>query len=785
MHPRSILRFLVILTFSITSAMPVLAGQLQGMVSDQKGNRMSGVTVRLEPDAHTTITDANGNYFFKDLYPGRYSISVMSMGFKSSMGSVLVGKDQKAIHNIILEEQTLDEVSITGKRENVDNILSAFQSAQIVTSISRETIAAMGSRRLDEVLREQTGMSVVSDLGSGNRTVGLQMQGFSSEYITILINGQPMGGRHSGNFDLSRISVSDIEKVEVVKGASCSFYGSEALGGTINIITKQNVTAPQFTAGITQGTYATTDANLSAETPFASGNGFVYVSGNYYRTAGFNVNPYLENGKTAPPYSNFGLQSRARWQLTKNGFLNFNARYAARHSVMGRNYGAMPTSDKLDEKDLNAMLAWDQNLTGGGRLMSRYYVTRYASAQNVTMLQNDRLLQQNNFTEYLHRFEEQYSFSLSDQRLKVSSGAGMEYQRIQAETDGAGGNMFNYFAYSQVNFEPVSKLGIVAGLRYDGNNLYGGRLNPTAGVNFKPNDWLGVNISLGTGFKTPTYRQLYQRFTNLSQGYTVLGTSDIKQTLEEMQQTGDIQQVWAIAGQVKDLKAESSTSLNAQVSIKPHKNLTLSINGFYNRIRNLIISQQIGIKSNGAQLFSWFNIAGMYSTGLEANVQWQIYKGLSVSAGYQLLEMKDRTVLDSIRQATGNYGFVRSETGIRAATTKDYFGLPNRSRHSGNVQVNYLIKPWDVNVSLRAQFRGKYGFLDIDNNGYIDQYDVFVNGYALFNASVQKKLIQNKLTIQLTTDNLGNYTDYLMPGQPGRMLLLGLNWTFNGKKKKI
>ncbi len=777
-------RFLVLFCLFVPGRQLIAAGQLQGKVSDSKGDFLAGATVRLEPDAHVRVTDKDGGYVFREIFPGRYAIVVSLMGYRTVSGTVLVGKDTTVYYDVQLEEALLEEVHVTGKRTNVDNILGASESAQIVKSISKETIAAMGSRRLDEVLREQTGMAVVSDLGSGNRAVGLQMQGFSSEYITILINGQPMGGRHGGNFDLSRISVNDIERIEVIKGASCSFYGSEALGGTINIITRQTITAPQAAVGITQGTYATTDANLSGETPFASGNGFVSVSGNYYRTAGFNVNPYLENGKTAPPYASFGLNSRARWQLTKNGFLNFSSRFAARNSNMERNYGALPTADRLKERDLNAMVAWDQYLAGSSRWMSRYYFTRYAGEQEIRLTGTGGLLQQSDFIEYLHRFEEQYSLSLSDQRLKISSGAGVDYQRTQSKTGGAEGDMLNYFAYTQTNFEPVSSLSIVAGLRYDGNARYGGRLNPTAGINFKPTGWLGVNVSLGSGFKTPSYRQRYQRFTNLGQGYTVLGTSGIDAALAGMKETGDLQQVWAIAARVKDLQAESSTSWNVQLHVRPHKNLLIDVNGFYNRIRNLIVSQQIGIKSNGAQLFSWFNIEGMYATGLEGNLQWRAGGGITLSAGYQLLDMRDRAVLDSIRNATGDYGFVRAESGIRKAKVSDYSGLPNRSRHSGMVQAGYFIKPWKVNISLRTQLRGKYGFLDIDNNGYIDRYDVFVRGYVLFNASVQKKLIRNRLAVQLTADNLGNYTDYLMPGQPGRMVLLSANWTFTGKKKE-
>lgn len=769
-----------ILLFSLPALALEVPAVLQGQVKDSNGKIIPKASIRLEPDGRSGISDAKGNFQIKNIYPGRYQLTVSCVGYQSYTTSILIQSGQTFIQNVTLaaSDQQLNDIDISGKRQNADNVLQGSQSAQIVQLITKEKIQEMGSRRLDEVLREQTGMAVVSDLGNGNRSIGLQMQGFSSDYITILLNGQPMGGRHSGNFDLSRISVADIERIEVIKGASCSFYGSEALGGTVNIITRQNITSPQVIAGFTQGTYSTTDANLSLESPFASGNGYAYLSGNYYRTAGFNVNPYLQEGKTAPPYNSFSLQGRGRYRLSKGSALNVTAHYSDRNSVMDRNYGAKPTRDVLDEKDMSAMLSLDNNLENGNRLISRYYFTRYSSLQNVSYLSDGGLLQQNNFTEYRHKGEVQHSFKLTDQHLTISSGLGAEYQLNVAAVNDAGGNMLNYFGYSQANWEPSQTFSAVAGLRYDGNDVYGGRLNPTGGINYQPYSWLGFKASVGTGFKSPTYAQLYQRFTNLSQGYTVLGANNIQKDLAELTASGDIKQVWENAAQVTELKPESSASYNLQTTIKPFQNLELSLNGFYNRIKNLIISQQIGIKTNGSQLFSWFNIADMYSKGLEASISWQAFKGFNVSAGYQFLDMKDRAVIKGIKEGTGNFGTVRSNSGIRTATTADYFGLPNRSRHMGNVQVGYYINPLGVNVSLRAVYRGKYGFLDIDNNGYIDPYDVYVKSYVLLNGSIQKKLLKDRLTLQVTADNIADYTNYLMPAQPGRMVLAGLTWTF-------
>jgi outer membrane receptor for ferrienterochelin and colicins len=315
-------------------------------------------------------------------------------------------------------------------------------------------------------------------------------------------------------------------------------------------------------------------------------------------------------------------------------------------------------------------------------------------------------------------------------------------------------------------------------LRYDANTIYGGRLNPTAGLSYQPWKWLGIKTSLGTGYKSPTYRQLYQRFTNLSQGYTVLGTDNIQDIIELMKADGEIKETWAIASQIRDLRPETSLSWNTQLSIRPWKNVELSGNLFYNSIRNLITSQQIGIKGNGSQLFSWFNIASMHSKGLEASLSWQPLKALSLTAGYQYLDMKDLTILDSIKNSRGAFASVREPSMIMPAQISDYFGLPGRSKHMANLQLSYAYTRLGLHLSLRGSYRGKYGFLDVDNNGYIDNYDVFVRSYFLINGAVQKHLMNNQLTIRLTVDNIASYTDYLMPAQPGRMILAGLSWNW-------
>ena len=125
----------------------------------------------------------------------------------------------------------LQEVIVTGTRTE-RSVATLPLPTQIITG---ESIKKSGLSRLNEIIQEQTGLITVPDFGGGE---GIQMQGLDATYVMILIDGQPLLGRSAGTLDLSRISVNNIERIEIVKGASSCLYGSEALAGVVNIITK-------------------------------------------------------------------------------------------------------------------------------------------------------------------------------------------------------------------------------------------------------------------------------------------------------------------------------------------------------------------------------------------------------------------------------------------------------------------------------------------------------------------------------------------------------------------
>jgi outer membrane receptor for ferrienterochelin and colicins len=756
---------------------------IRGQVHNEQGEPLIAVSIFIKENLSGTQTDTIGRFVIDKLKPGEYTLIISAVGYEKKFQRISINKTSVNNINLSLKRlaQNLKEVNVLGKQESHDNLIDFTRTPMPATVITRKQIEMMGSRRLDEVLKEQTGLAIVNDIGSGARAVGLQLQGFDSGYTMIMIDGQPMTGRNSGNFDLSRITVANIERIEIIKGASSCLFGSEALAGVVNIVTRQNIAQSQGLASVRYGSFNTLDATLEGETPFSGGKGSGYLSGNYYRTDGFNANPYLSEGKTAPPYNSYTLQGRARYTLSKMNALNITGRYAVRNSVNQTAYNTTPSRDVLNEKDLNASAILNTNFNSGWRVKNQYYLTRYATDQNITNLAGGYVIPSNNFVQYLHRGELQAAQTYFG-TMVLTGGTGIQYETMNDNLYSGAKSQSTAFVYGQADWKISDELGITGGVRGEHHSRYGSSLNPSFGLKYQPVKALTLKAAVATGFKTPDFRQLYLNFTNLAGGgYTVLGTDVFAAELQKLQDAGQISAVFANAARVTTLKPERSVAYSAGFTVQLNANLKADVNGFYNDVRNFINTDQVASKTGGQQVFSYFNIDRALLAGADIGLNWKAARGLNISAGYQLLYAKDRGVIDSIKAGTGNYAQVYdpNTSQTRRSKVSDYFGLNNRSRHMANIKFTYEYEPKGITATFRVNYRGKYGFQEANRpNGFLDPYDTYVSGFFLLNASLQKTLMDKHFSIQVTADNFMNYRDQLMPAQSGRTIMLGLNYRF-------
>lgn len=758
-------------------------GGLIGSVSNEEGQTIAA-TLTLNPDNHLIAIENDGSFKINDLYAGTYTLAITRIGYKSYTQSIDIKENETTHIRIILikDEHALNEVAVTDKHIQEDNLISTINSAMPVTVITRRQIELMGSRRLDEILKEQTGIAIVNNIAGGNRSVGVQLQGFSSEYVMILIDGQPMVGRNGGSFDLSRISVMNIERVEIIKGAASCLFGSEAMGGAINIVTRHGALQTQGAASLRYGSLNMLDATLEGETPFASNRGEASLSANFYHSDGFNVNSrYQTRGTTVPPSDNYTLQGRVRYRLSKNTSIGASGRYGLRESVMTRGYGSDTYKDDMNEGDINASTYLNTSYQNGLQSLSRFYFTHYTWHSKIIWY-TGALGEQSNFSQSIFRLEQQFAYNrITD--LSLTSGFGGTLETMEDQLLGDVPSMKNGFVYGQAEWQLTNHLQILGGGRYDYHAYYGGRFNPNLGITYTPAHFVTLKAAFGTGFKTPDFRQRFQIFTNPLVGYTVLGADIARTQLVAMQEAGQLSELRNYTFnklQQDGLQAEQSNTFNLTATIAPSSTWQVELSGFYHHIKNQINSFQVATAGDGQMIYSYLNLPKVNNKGFEASFSYRPLPDLDLSIGYQYLVSKDLSVKDSI--LTGNWPYYTLRNPTTGETfrseTSDYWGLENRSRHMANLRVFYNYQPWDLGLTFRLNYRGKYPFEDANGNYYIDRFDIFVNGFLLFNASIEKKIFKKHLTLQVTAENIANYTDYLMPGQLGRVVLAGVTYRF-------
>ena len=225
------------------------------------------------------------------------------------------------------QERILIDSAKVNQLENV--IVTATRTERKIASlplptsvITSATIQKAGITRLNEILSEQTGLTMVPDFGG---VEGIQIQGLDSTYTLILIDGVPLVGRSAGTLDLSRVSVGNIDRIEIVKGASSSLYGSEALAGVINIITKK----PQkdsFSGNVAfrLATFNTIDNNANFVWKKQKIGGSFFS--NYFASDGYDLDSKNEL-QTVEKYANTTFQPKGYYDFSDNLKLVASARF--------------------------------------------------------------------------------------------------------------------------------------------------------------------------------------------------------------------------------------------------------------------------------------------------------------------------------------------------------------------------------------------------------------------------------------------------------------------------
>ncbi|TYA74351.1 TonB-dependent receptor plug domain-containing protein [Seonamhaeicola marinus] len=639
--------------------------------------------------------------------------------------------------------QDLDEVIISATR--TERQLSSLPlPAQIV---SKKDIQASNSVRLNDILNEQTGLITIPDFGGGE---GIQLQGLDSQYTLMLIDGVPMIGRSAGTFDLNRLTVGNIKQIEIVKGASSSLYGSEALGGVINIITERPKNGFNGSLDYRIGTFNTGDLNNSLS--YKKGKFGISTFINRYCSDGYDLDK-SDALKTVDPFYNYTFNSKISYYLNAKTDIYLSGRFYT------QNQDYIPSETLSGEADVNE---WNAHLKTSHKYNSKwhsyfeFYATRY-KADEFLDENNGNRFSESSFNQFLVRPEFRTTFKLNDITSFIT-GFGLTHETLN-RTDFIEKPVFNSpYLYAQYDGNLNENINLIVGLRYDDHNKYASQLSPKAAIRYELTKKLAIKGSVGYGFKAPDFRQLYFDFTNSSVGYTVLGYNALTTAIPRLDTQGEIRTlVIPVSEFENDLKPESSVAYNFGIDYNASSKFKLSLNLFRNDVENLIDTRVIANKTNGQNVFSYYNVHKVYTQGLEFNSSWKPNNQLKISGGYQLLYAKDKEANEAFNN--GNvFARLAPNTPSVQLSKGDYFGLYNRSRHMANLKVFYTFEELGLTSNVRATYRSKYGLFDSNNNSYLDVHDTFVKGYAIIDLALNKTFFTN-YQIGFGVDNLFHFRD--------------------------
>ncbi len=746
-------------------------GRIDGVVQTSKGTLLANVNMTVASTSLEAVSSSTGRFSLIGVPPGEQVVMARIVGYQPTQKEVKILANTTVQMTMTLTPETiaLPPIVVTGTKSS-----HSIEDTPIQTQvITKREIDASGVVHLGGLLAEQTGLAVISDHGTG-----VQMQGFDPDYTLILVDGEPIIGRTAGTLDLDRFLVSNLEQVEIVKGSTSSLYGSEALAGVINLITR--IPEKPFSMSVRPRYGSFGSLNFTGELETRQHDVGISFFMDRSQSDGYDHTPETVS-PTAPEYVTYTVNPKVIYQPNHRITLSLATRafwenqYSPEEIISGNTTESLDMDARLKDWNINPKIVfqWTPSL----QITGKFYTARYHTKSERTHRNSGDVYSLSTFDQNYHKAELQAQTLIGKTNL-VTMGAGGVWESVKADRiTGGRQTSQSTFAFLQEEWLPTAWLDVVVSGRVDAHSDYATRLSPKAAILIKSLPWLHLRGSIGSGFKAPTFQQLYLDFTNPSEGYSVLGSTYVREGMVLLQQEGRIAAVLQDVESLKQIKAESAVSFNGGIEIVPRRSVSAKINFFRNNVQDLIEASPIARKMSGQSVYTYFNLNRVFTCGLESNLTVHPFSGASLSAGYQYLETGDEKVLDKLED--GQIVKIDTETNkLRRVETSEYGGLYNRSKHTATLRFFYQNEKLGFSGSLRGVYRGRYGYQDRNLNTILDAPEEFAPGYNLWHISLSQQ-IHKVTTVQFGIDNIFNEKrlDYV-PSLPGRTLYAGLTRSF-------
>ncbi len=680
-------------------------GTVKGKITS-KSQSIAGANVGIPEIQKGNATDQNGEYIIEGIPAGTYVLQATAVGFEKVTKEVNVRAGSSTELDIQLKESLLelDQMVVTGTMRK-----TYVQESPVKVSVMKAEQLQQGktSANIMDLISSVNGLSTQLNCGVCG-TNSIRINGVEGPNTAVLIDGMPIMGALASVYGLNGISPSIIDQIEVIKGPQSTLYGTQALGGVINIITKNPALTPAFTADVYAKSTREGNVNVAYSPRFGRFEGF--ISGNVL---------HLENyiDKNEDNFNDLVKQSRVSL-FAKGAMLGKNMEQ--RLNVAAKYYS---------ENRTGGLEAFNENLRGSDQIYGEsIYTNRFEFMTDYRPAGLNEQLQFRGAITY-HDQDSYYGTDWYDAQqgiifgqmtwdqpigdnFKLLAGSTLRYETYNDNTPATSNGVDRrwipgIFSQGELKTGDFTFLG---GLRVDHHSEHGYVTAPRLSTKYSPTDLTTFRASAGTGF----------RVVNVF-------------TEDHAALTGSREVVFN-----EDLDPEQSRSITASLEqIIPFGTnpMTVSLDGFYTHFSNKIIPDY----DQDSNLIVYENLDGFsvtrgFSAGLEQN-----FTALPITYNASITIMNVYTEEDGQRQALA---YAPNYTGVLGAT--------------------YNLRPLDISIGYNGNLVGSKRMPD----GYVENFgrDRWSPDYSTHDLKITKEFTNVNSSngvgfeVYFSAENIFNYT---------------------------